>query len=184
MKSSAKRAFSLLISIMLVIGAFALYGMLIKPAYDEATVLRGTMFAKQDLFERKEQAVEKVGALIKQYQGAGKFQDVISLSLPQGEEMSSVFNQLQAIAQASGMSIQVFNVQLLPLKPSREGSLVRPLGTLRLSLRLAGGYDAFKAFVAGVETNIRLMDMVSAKIESGGQGLSYTVVIDTYYQDN
>lgn len=186
MKSGAKRAFSLLVSGAFIVGAFAVYGMLIKPLYDEATVLRGTMIAKQAVFEKKQQAVQKIESLIKQYQGSGDLQDGIALSLPQGEEMSSVFNQLQAIAGANGMAIQVFNVQALPLKPAREGSLTRPLGTLRLSLRLAGGYGAFKDFIRGVETNIRVMDIVTMKIEPAGGGrqdiFAYTVVADTYYQ--
>lgn len=187
MKSSAKRAFSLLVSAAFIIGAFAVYGMLIKPAYDEATLLRGTMLSKQAVFEKKQQAVQKVEGLIKQYQGSGELQDVISLSLPHGEEISSVFNQLQAIAAANGMAIQVFNVQVLPIKPAREGSLTRPLGTLRLSLRLAGGYESFKNFIRGLETNIRVMDVVTMKIESAAASrqdvFAYTVVADAYYQE-
>lgn len=187
MKSSAKRAFSLLVSAAFLISAFAVYGARIKPLYDEATVLRGTMFAKQSLFEKKRQAVEKIENLIKQYQGSGQLQNSIGMSLPYGEEMSSVFNQLQAIAAMNGIAIQVFNVQALPLKPAREGSLARPLGTLRLSLRLVGSYGAFKDFVRGLETNIRVMDIVTMKIEPAGANrqdiFAYTVVADAYYQE-
>ncbi len=188
MKASVKRAFSLLISAVFLIGAMIAYGAFIKPAYDNATILRGTMFAKQQLFDEKKQAVDKVSALITQYQGAGRLQDVISMSLPPREDVSSVFNQLQAIALLNGIDIAVFNVQLLPLKPASDDSLVEPVGTIRLSVRLTGSYKSFKDFIRGLETNIRAMDVVSMKIEPAGAPgrdfFSYTVVADTYYQGN
>ncbi len=193
MKASAKRAFSLFVSMILIIASLAIYALYVRPAYDEVTTLRGTMKAKQDLFAEKQAAVDKVKALIMQYKGAGRLEDVISLSLPQNEEVSSVFNQLQAIASSNGMSVEVFNVQPLPMRaadaePSKgkKVSLVRPLGTLRLSLRLTGSYSAFKDFIRGLETNIRAMDVVSMKVEQagakGGDSFAYTLVADTYYQ--
>lgn len=167
----------------LLIVSLVAYAAYLKPTYNEVSLLRGTLIAKQNLFEEKKQAVNKVESLIKQYQGAGRLQDVISLSLPVSEEVSSVFNQLQAIAGVNGLAVQVFNVQPLSTKPS-DVSLVKPLGTLRISLRLAGNYVAFKQFVKGLETNIRAMDIVSVKVESAGKGdyFAYTVVADTYYQ--
>lgn len=183
LRPSGKRAISLFMGVGLLVVSLATYAAYLKPAYNEVAKLRGTLIAKQNLFEEKKQAVDKVEGLIKQYQGADRLQDVISLSLPVSEEVSSVFNQLQAIASVNGLTVQVFNVQPLAIKPS-EKSLVKPLGTLRLSLRLAGNYSAFKEFIKGLETNIRAMDIVSIKVESSGKGdsFAYTVVADTYYQ--
>lgn len=184
-KTSAQRALSLLISAALIIGSFVAYGVFIKPAYQEANVLRGTMYAKQHLFEQQKEAVSAVESLIKAYQGAGRLQDIIALSLPSEQEVSSLFNQLQTIAAANGLEVQVFNVQVLPLKSSPDNSLVRPRGTVRVSLRMTGAYESFKNVVAGLETNIRMMDIVSIKIEPVSRGsntLAYTVVADTYYQ--
>ncbi len=174
---------SLFLGTGLLVASLAGYAAYLKPAYEDVSKLRGTLIAKQDLFEEKKQAVGKVEGLIKQYQGADRLQDVVSMSLPASEEVSSVFNQLQAIAGSNGLTVQVFNVQPLSTKPS-GASLVKPLGTLRLSLRLAGNYAAFKEFVKGLETNVRAMDIVSVKVESSGKGdyFAYTVVADTYYQ--
>jgi len=183
LKSSGKRAMSLFFGLGILIASLVGYATYVRPAYNKVAELRGTLIAKQNLFEEKKQAVNKVEALIKQYQGADRLQDVISMSLPVSEDVSSVFNQLQAIASANGLSVQVFNVQPLSTKPSSQ-SLVQPLGTLRLTLRLGGTYAAFKDFIRGLETNIRAMDVVSLKVESGGRGdfFTYTVVADTYYQ--
>lgn len=190
-KPSQKRALSLFASALLLLGACVAYAIFVRPSYAAVTALRGELIAKQKVFEEKKAAVSKVESLIRQYQGAGKLQDVISMSLPQDEEVSSVFNQLQAIAGANGLSLQVFNVQQLPLRESDDGTagvsrakLVRPVGTLRLSLRLVGGYEAFKGFIRGLETNIRAMDATSVKVESAGRDGAYafTVVADAYYQ--
>ena len=183
LKPSGKRALSLFVGTALLVASLAAYAAYLRPAYAEVTELRGTLIAKQNLFENKKQAVDKVESLIKQYQGAGRLEDVIAMSLPQSEEVSSVFNQLQAIAGTNGLAVQVFNVQPLATKPS-DKTLVKPLGTRRWSLRLAGSYSAFKEFVRGMETNIRAMDIVSMKVESAGKGdyFAYTVVADTYYQ--
>ena len=202
MKSSAKRAFSLLVSAILLVGSLVVYGFFVRPAYDDVTALRGELVAKQKFFDDKQAAVKKVQSLILQYKGAGSLQDMISLSLPQSEEVSSVFNQLQAIAGTNGMTVEVFNVQPLAMRAGADDvvapdgtkakgagqPLVRPIGTLRLSLRLTGPYAAFKEFVRGLETNIRAMDIVSMKVEPVGQKgvdmFSYTLVADTYYQGN
>ncbi len=192
-KASAKRALSLLVSMVLIIASLVIYAFYVRPAYDEVTTLRGTMKAKQDLFLEKQAAVDKVKALILQYKGADSLQNAIALSLPQSEEVSSVFNQLQAIASDNGMTVLVFNVQPLPIRAAdpasakgKSASLVRPLGTLRLSLRLTGDYPAFKDFIRGLETNIRAMDVVSMKVERAGgkpgDVFAYTLVADTYYQ--
>ena len=183
LRPSGKRAASLFLGTGILVASLAGYAAYLKPAYEDVSMLRGTLIAKQNLFEEKKQAVDKVEQLIKQYQGADKLQDVISMSLPVSEDVSSVFNQLQAIAGSNGLSVQVFNVQPLSTKPSVK-ALVEPLGTLRLSLRLAGNYAAFKEFVRGLETNVRAMDVVSIKVESAGKGdyFTYTVVADTYYQ--
>lgn len=184
-----------MVSCVLLVGSLVVYAAFVRPAYTEVTALRGQLVAKQNLFDEKRVAVDKVKALIMQYTGAGKLQDVISLSLPQDEEVSSVFNQLQAIASSNGMSVEVFNVQPLSLRPSSSGAsskesapLIRPIGTLRLSLRLVGSYGAFKEFVRGLETNIRAMDLVSMKVErigsKAGDSFAYTVVADAYYQGN
>ena len=200
MKSSAKRAISLLVSAFLLVGALIVYAAWVRPAYDTVTALRGSLIAQQNFFDEKKKAVDKVGTLIMQYKGAGSLEDMISLSLPQSEEVSSVFNQLQAIAGTNGMTVEVFNVQPLSMRSGSDEiaaakgkskdaiPLVRSVGTLRLSLRLTGPYAAFKEFVRGLETNIRVMDVVSMKVEpvgaKGADMFAYTLVADTYYQGN
>jgi len=188
MKPSAKRAFSLLLSALLLVAALFTYGLFIKTEYSQILKLRAKLTGQRVLFQEKQQAIAKVESLIKQYQGSGRLQDTIALSLPNKEDLAAVFNQLQALADFNGLAIEIFNVQALPIKPAgsepgRRAGLVRGLGTLRLSLRIAGSYESLKGFLRGLETNIRVMDLVNLKIESLAKGLLlYNLVVDTYYQ--
>lgn len=186
MKSSAKRAVSLLVASLFFIASLAIYAILIKPVYDDILVLRGTLVGQKKLFDDQEKAMQKINDLIQRYQGTGKLQDVVSLSLPAEEGVSSVFSQLYAIARSVGVNIEVFGVQPLAIKPAKKGDLVKDLGTLRLNLRLVGSYQSFKNFIRGLETNIRLMDVVSIKLEPAGSSSQdvflYSLVVDAYYQ--
>ncbi len=178
MKPSAKRAISLLISVVLFVVALVIYALLIRPAYDEIVKLRGVLVGKQDLLKEQRGAIDRVNTLVEQYQGTGNLQEIVNLSLPDNEELSSVFSQLYAIARFTGANIEVFGVQPLALKPVKAGTLMKSLGTLRVNLRLSGSYEAFKNFVRGLETNIRVMDVISAKKE----GDAHNLVVDAYYQ--
>lgn len=178
MKSSAKRALSLLVSIVFFVVALVIYALLISPAYEEIVRLRGVLFGKRELIQEQRGAIDKVNSLIQKYQGTSNLQEVVNLSLPNNEELSSVFGQLYAIARFSGVSIEVFGVQPLALKPTKSSSLIKSLGTLRINLRLLGSYDSLKGFVRGLETNIRVMDLISIKKE----GDTHNLVVDAYYQ--
>jgi len=184
MKASVKRTISLLLSILFIILALVIYAFLVRPVYDEILVLRGTFRGKQKLFSEQEAAIQKVNDLVQRYQGTARLQDVINMSLPVSENLSLVFGQLYAIARKNNVNIEVFGVQPLAIRPSRDKSLVKGLGTLRLSLRLTGSYDSLKDFVGDLETNIRVMDVSSLKIDQTAVSnvLVYNLIIDTYYQ--
>jgi len=55
--------------------------------------------------------------------------------------------------------------------------------TLAVSLKLSGGYDAFKSYLVAVEKNVRLMDVTSLGLGGGEQGnYSFSVSLNVYYQ--
>lgn len=184
MKASVKRTISLLLSLGFIILALIIYALLIRPAYDEILVLRGKLSGKQKLFSDQEEAIRKVQDLNEQYKGARPVREAINFSLPTDQELSGVFNQLFAIARKNNVYIEVFGVQPLAIKPTREKSLIKGLGTLRLNLRLTGSYDSLKVFIADLETNIRIMDINSLKVDQTAvqNVLIYNLLVDTYYQ--
>ena len=91
MKPTAKRALSLLVSAALLMAAFAVYGLFIRSAYDEVIELRGELNSRDQFLREQNFILSKVDDLMTQYQGATQLQDTVSLSLPLGEDLSSIF---------------------------------------------------------------------------------------------
>ena len=173
MKNSVQRTISLFGSLGLLIAAMVIYSLLIKPEYQQTNELRGILVAKTDLLSEQQSIISQVEDLLSQYQNSARIQEIVSLSLPLKEDTSSIFGQLQALAQANGITIEIFSLQNLPITKNN-------LAVLQVSLKVVGQYENFKNFLQGVETNIRVMDLSSMKIEKS----AYNVVLNTYYQTN
>lgn len=188
MKASTKRALSLLGTAFMFVAALAIYIILVSPEYDRINAMRGELAARANVFAEKSSIISRVRDLIAQYQGTARIQDTISLTLPQEENAAAITQQLSGIAAASGVIIQSLSLQRQSLRPTRSGDeeRVKAVGVSEINLRLAGPYEAIKAFLAAVETNIRLMDVVSVRAEAPSRAtpgaLNYNIVINAYYQ--
>ena len=187
MKATTKRAFSLLLSAAMLVGALVIYATLIRPAYQEVLTFRGTLLAKTNLLSDVEKASVEIETLQARYQGVAKLEDQLSFALPLEESTGSVLAQLNALSQSSGMALQSILFSKLPIKPSRSSlSSAKGVGSLQLELKFFGSYSALKRFLQDLERNIRLMDIKSLKIESIGRPdqdiFNYGLIVDTYYQ--
>lgn len=189
MKTSIKRTTSLLASVILLVGAIAAYSAFIKPEYLTIVELRGRISAARSALAEQRTAIGQVQDLLNQYRGSAQIREAVSLALPLAEEVPSILNQIQALAQANGLSIGVFNVQTLATRPavSARGaaSAVRDVGVLQMTVKLSGVYEGFKNFLQGLETNIRLMDVAALKVEPAARGSSvssFTLTVNAYYQ--
>ncbi len=189
MKTSTRRAISLLGTAGLFIVTLAVYSLLLRPAYAQVNKLRGEYSARANVFFEQGKVIDKGRKLIAQYQGTTKIQDTIAFTLPSEAAAASLVGQLYAIANASGLIVQSINLQesgaLKPVAPSSEKG-IRALGTVQASVTMVGSYEAFKTFIGGIESNIRLMDVVEWRAEPAAKGsgnlLSINMVIEAYYQ--
>lgn len=193
MPASTKRALSLIISAGLVVSSLFIYATLISPAYADIKNLRGELSSKSDLLNNQKTSIDQVRKLIAQYQSVAKLGESLSLALPGDESVSSVMAQINAISQASGLTILSVGINYLPAKSAAvKLTSARGIGSLKLDLKLAGSYSALKNFLQSMETNIRIMDMQSLKIDpvqstaqskAGTQDLfNFTLSVNTYYQ--
>jgi len=168
-----------------LIGAVVVYTNLVQPSYSDVQDLRGKKAALRDTIAQNQQAVSTVNNLLGQYQTLSQTRDSLSNILPTEERVPEAVYQLQGVASTRQMEIQSLSLQYLPMQATQPGSLTKPMGTLSVNLRVAGTYQNFKLFLSDLETNIRLMDVSSIRIEGGnipGGKLTYTVVVNAYYQ--
>ncbi len=171
----------------LFVGVLVVYALLLRPAYANLNKMRGEFYARQQIFFEQSAIIQKVKDLIAQYQGTVRIQDTVSLTLPTEPESGSIVSQLQSIAGASGIVLQSLSLQMQALRAAPDSQQeVKSLGVVEISARLIGPYEGFKNFLRGVETNIRLMDVVDVRAEilnrNAPNNLSYTAVINAYYQ--
>lgn len=188
MKSSTKRVLSLFGTVTLFILTLAAYSLMFAPAYESVNALRGEFLSRQGAFEEQSRIVTKVNELISQYQGTARIEDTVSQTLPRESNSAQIVNQLSALSSASGIGLQQVSMQTQALRPgsSDPNNPVKAVGVVEVNLRLFGPYDAFKRFLQGIETNVRLMDAVNWRAETPERGvqapMTFNVVINAYYQ--
>ena len=187
MRSTAKRSVSLLFSLFFIFVAIAFYIFFVRPSYTSILELRGTIASKDNFYTEQSQAIKKVKDLITKYKGSTKFQETLSLSFPIKENLSLVFSQLKALASINGLNVGSFTVKPLAFKPLAKNKLVKEAGVLELGIKLSGSYASFKDFLAGLENNIRLMDVQSFTIERATANpntdfFNFNLTVQTYYQ--
>ncbi|MDE2000954.1 MAG: type 4a pilus biogenesis protein PilO [Patescibacteria group bacterium] len=187
MKSSTKRALSLLLSAALLIAALAIYATLIVPEYDVIQGLRGTIEAKTQVLDLETKAVQQVKSLIVNLKNISNISASLSSALPSDQQLATAVAQLNALAQVHGLAVQGIGVTLPPVMPSPVSqSFAKNIGTLRFDVKFAGTYSGMRDFLYDVERNLRIMDVqgltVDSSTKSGQDLVTFSAVIDTYYQ--
>ena len=190
MKASSKRILSILASGFFFIMAVVIYALFIRPEYDNVQRLRSEVASRAQAVEQQKDVVKQIQRLLQEYQGVARLQETLSLALPQESGVAEALNQLNGAAQIGGLAIQSAGVQSLAIRPSSASiKSAKGIGTLRFNAKISGDYDQIKRFLQMLETNIRLMDVKSLKIESGVdptqksvQKYLYNITVDAYYQ--
>ena len=179
MSSSTKRSTSVLLSLLFLVGALAVYANFVRPEFKEVQQLRAMLAAKTQLLENQKTIIAQIQNLLDQFKGAVQLQQTVSMALPTNEDAAAIVQQINAIANANGLVVQAFGLNPLALSPTK-------LGSVRGTLRLIGAYDGIKKFLQSLETNVRVMDLVSLRLEQGSKAnqdvYAYTVVFNAYYQ--
>lgn len=205
----------MLLSLVFLAGAFLIFFDLIQPAYGDLQAKKGKEVSARAFLQGEEQLVAQAKKLIDQYASATAAADTLALSMPSGQNLAGALAQLYGIAQNNGLAIQSVSVSPATVvaaqsrAPSQSDAtggaggtggagaltpsqIVRPMGMIAFQVTAAGSYESLKAFLAGIETNIRLFDVTGLAIQSaapssGGKGgsanfFTYTITVATYYQ--
>lgn len=183
MRGSTKRAFSILIAAIMLVVSFAVYVYLIKPSYQEISKKRGQLFTKQNQLKEYKSAVGQIQKLLAAYKDFAEIQKSVSQMIPTEPMIPHAMNQINGIASLSGLSLQSMTIKELSV--SLGTSLVKGRGTLRINARLGGTYESMKAFLNNIESNVRIFNINSIKLDKAGSTpnvFSFNFEIDTFYQ--
>ncbi|MDP2650697.1 MAG: type 4a pilus biogenesis protein PilO [bacterium] len=184
MRSATKRLISILVSLGFLIGAIVLFSSLVLPAYRDVQQLRGEKKSLEAVVKEEEQLITTANRLLTEYQSAANLRDTLSLVLPREEALPGMINQIQGIAKSAGVTVENMNVENLPLEHSRTSSIVEPVGSFKVTIRVRGSYEALRSYVQSLETNVRIIDVDSFALSGGGAAgpLTADLVLRTYYQ--
>lgn len=188
MSASAKRFYSLIGALVLLIGAVFVYYSWIVPEYVTIQTLRGEEEGAAAKLSQYKSISDSISALLNKYHTLAPIQASFDSILPTGqEEVPTIVNQVQGLAAVNKLNLISLSVQELPIDYSHQAAAINPLGTVRITLHLSGAYSDFKGFLGDLGTNARIFDLNSLNISAGsGTGVNptfdYTVAVDAYFE--
>ena len=194
MKSSTKRALSILFSVFFLIATLVVYTNLIQPEIDSASSLQSLVASKNNAYQVQKNAVAQVSKLIGQFQNASALQQSLSLAMPVGPGVTDALNQWYTISENSQASVQSLDIKVNnALSSASSQPLAKKMGTIVVNLNVVGTYDSIKQFLNSLESNTRVINVISFDLKPVGQTQSSSsgsaiyslqLTVDTFYQES
>lgn len=186
-KPSNQRLIIIIGSFLLLVGTVYIFLSFVYPSFQEIQTLRAERQARLELKKEQEDAEKKISELTKFYTDElSDTQRLFSSYLPVGPEAPVVLNHLQGIARNNGLDVSSISFQYQPVRPSPADSLIKEVGVLRITMSMVGRYEELKTFISQVETNVRILDVHSLRVDGGAvprkEEFDYTLTVDAYYQ--
>lgn len=183
MKNSTKRIISIFISMIFFIASLLVYIYLIKPSYEKVLAKKGEWAAKESQYEEYKDIIKKVKGIVDSYQNSdGDARQSVDRILPPSPEISRLVAQVNGLSSTNGLSLQNLSAREMSLAVSKDPALIKSIGTVKLTFNAAGSYEALIGFLKGLESNVRIFDVIEVKIQKTSAGLAINFDVDSYYQ--
>jgi Tfp pilus assembly protein PilO len=192
----------MLVALVFLVASLLIFFDLIEPAYGNLQMEKGQQLSDQQFLSSEQDTVAKAQQLLTDYQNDMKDEANLSLAMPSGPDVAGGLAQIYGIAAASGIAVQTIDisspaVQVPPVQPGSTpltaSQIVKPIGNITFQIAGTGSYEAFKAFLATLETNIRIFDLASLSMQPllstqtsksavNADLFTYNISATTYYQ--
>jgi Tfp pilus assembly protein PilO len=208
MKQETKRFSSIILAALILVAAFIVYFEFIVPAYSNLEALKGQAESEQTLYANESQIATQVKSLLATYQNDTASTQAVTMALPVGPDVAGALAQIYGIAANAGVSIQGTTVSEQAVQAADDssdgsdgtlagdaatGAIVKPVGTVSFQITGGGSYEQFKAFLQGLETNIRIFDVTAISLQPNAviatktvaadpDMFNYSITVVTYYQ--
>lgn len=179
---------SRIIPVLLVLIAVGLFFGYVHPTYGENVAALRAEIRGYDAALRAANAFAEKEAYIARERASIPESDLARLSafLPDGVDNVQLILDLNALATRSGLTLSDFDV--VENRASDSGSAMfalesdSPVDSIDLSLTAVGTYASFKAFLAGTERSLRLLDLVELTIDDSETGVyAYGMTFRIYW---
>lgn len=195
MRLSTKRILSIGLALIFLIVALSVFFSLTSPEFEKIALLRGEVTAKGELFATQRNVVVQVQKLVEDFRNIAQLRETVSRAIPQGVDTVGAMRQIDAISRANSVIIESlsFNAtapilqQARPRGAAARKSLVKPVGTLEVSIVAQGSYQNLREFLRMLETSVRvsnIADYTFSPAEPRGDTVgSMNVMAQMYYQE-
>ncbi len=157
------------------------------PAFQAVLQSRDDLNSVQAKLDEARSLNQKLADLKKKYQNLDQEIQRVSDALPQGQDISALLVQLEAVTSQNGLILNSVDFSLPALSSSAPSAT--PAGqvkTINIGLSLSGNYDSLKNFLKATEKSLRIMDISAINFgaaSSEAAGLAtFTVSLTTYYR--
>lgn len=184
MSPSTNRLIISLGGLVFILASLYVYSTFISPQLVVIQKLRGRQAALLNRFYEYEKAIDNQGNRINEFKRVEQVQERFTQILPTSPEVPMMLNQLYGLAALNDISIDAIEFQKQALQVDRSDSLANPYHAIRAVIKSSGTYENMKNYLSNIETNIRLMRVISINIGDGFKRdpiLSYIITVEAYY---
>lgn len=208
MKQENKQLYSIILAGIILVAALVVYFEFIVPSYTNLEAVKGQEESETTLYANEQQIVSQGKSLLVTYQSETSSSQSVAMALPVGQDISGALAQIYGIAANSNLTIQNIGVSVQAVNAAAPqgggtgsaiagaaaaGSVIKPTGTVSFQISGAGSYESFKSFLQGLETNIRIFNVMAISLQpaavaatktqaANSDMFNYTVTVITYYQ--
>lgn len=149
---------NLLGAIMVAAAAFLVF-YFVLPNYDETKVFKKAVTERESLLKSRKEIMGQLDNLKKDYQKNKEEIDKISIIIPAEKHIPELVSAIENIAGTTGLALTTFNIS-----DNFNKEADKEVRSLNLNAKLVGSYDAYRGFIAVIETSQRLIDVEISKI--------------------
>jgi Tfp pilus assembly protein PilO len=168
MNHATKRFISLLGGLVIVLIAAFVYISLTMPLFTEIEDRRGELNAKISANEIQEKNINQIRKILESYQGSREVMDALSITLPDGPKAEEMLAQIQGLSLSTHVGLTSLNFSSPQGISGSGNSATRPLGSAVSSIKASGSYEDIRAFLQGLEQNIRIINIKDINITPDG----------------
>ena len=162
---------------LIAVGAI-MFWMLTLPAYDQVMNLRSALADRNSILDNRTAIINNIKTLTKQY--ADRSADIQRFSnlVPADKGTAELVSTIEAMANQSGITLTGLSLAGSQ-NPTQNAYVPQPI-----DMSLTGTYPSFRTFLSLLETNLRIMDVISMNINQttvNSSNLGFQIKANAYY---
>jgi len=155
-----------------------MFWMLTLPAYDQVMNLRSALADRNSILDNRTAIINNIKTLTKQY--ADRSADIQRFSnlVPADKGTAELVSTIEAMANQSGITLTGLSLAGSQ-NPTQNAYVPQPI-----DMSLTGTYPSFRTFLSLLETNLRIMDVISMNINQttvNSSNLGFQIKANAYY---